>query len=132
MADREDSPEADAQISPNDGEVDMVGDEVNERIKVAVRIRPLNAREKQKESKIIVKVEGSFLWLTDPTKGVDKKFDYDFVYQSFDSNNCATNEDIFKVVNRWKGKGKEKVERAYTRNNNNKKIIKKFGPLIHQ
>ncbi|ETO06840.1 hypothetical protein RFI_30552 [Reticulomyxa filosa] len=96
MADNEDSQEIPAsQIPPDEDEV-TYDDGSEENIKVAVRIRPLNAREKQKESKVIVKVQGNSLWLTDPAKNADKKFEYDFVYQSFDANNCATNEDIFK------------------------------------
>ncbi|ETO34230.1 hypothetical protein RFI_02864 [Reticulomyxa filosa] len=98
MAENEDSQETPAlQIPPSEDAVTYDDDGTEENIKVAVRIRPLNAREKQKESKVIVKVQGNSLWLTDPTKNGDKKFEYDFVYQSFDANNCATNEDIFKV-----------------------------------
>ncbi|ETO00525.1 hypothetical protein RFI_36916 [Reticulomyxa filosa] len=98
MAENEDSQETPASQVPLSEDAMTYDDGAEENIKVAVRIRPLNAREKQKESKVIVKVQGNSLWLTDPTKNADKKFDYDFVYQSFDANNCATNEDIFKVL----------------------------------
>lgn len=56
-----------------------------ESVKVAVRVRPFNSREKQAESKCCLKMNGTTTIITDPTDSENvKKFAFDFSYWSHD------------------------------------------------
>ncbi len=57
-----------------------------ENVKVAVRVRPFNAREIQRNAKCIVQMEGKVTQIIDPAnpKAEPKPFSYDFSYWSFD------------------------------------------------
>ena len=51
-----------------------------ENIKVAVRVRPFNGREKEASSKLCVSMAGNQTIITNPKTGEEKKFAYDFSY----------------------------------------------------
>jgi kinesin family protein 1 len=51
-----------------------------EAVKVAVRVRPFNKREKEASSKLIVAMTGNTTILTHPQTGEEKKFTYDYSY----------------------------------------------------
>lgn len=53
-------------------------------VKVAVRCRPFNQREKDRSSKLIVKMESGRTHLTDLTSGKVRDFDFDCSYWSHD------------------------------------------------
>lgn len=67
-----------------------------ESIHVAVRIRPLNKKEITNKNNIITSVVGNSVRLKDPDNGHVRKYDYNFVYNSFEQNeNFASQEHIF-------------------------------------
>ncbi|RMZ97655.1 kinesin KIF28P, partial [Brachionus plicatilis] len=49
-----------------------------ENLKVAVRVRPFNGREKEANSKLIVSMTGNQTIITDPDTNEEKKYAYDF------------------------------------------------------
>lgn len=51
-----------------------------ESVKVAVRVRPFNKREKAANSKLCVAMTGNATIITDLETGKEKKFAYDFSY----------------------------------------------------
>lgn len=53
-------------------------------VKVAVRVRPPNHREKTKESKWCIEMEGDTTIITDPHTMTTKKFTFDYSYWSYD------------------------------------------------
>lgn len=53
-------------------------------VKVAVRVRPFNNREKQMASQCIIEMDGNMTKITDPSSGKDKKFYFDYSYWSHD------------------------------------------------
>ena len=53
-------------------------------VKVAVRLRPFNARELALNSPLIVEMEGNKTILKDPETGVKKDFSYDYSFWSHD------------------------------------------------
>ncbi|KAL3320977.1 hypothetical protein Ciccas_000337 [Cichlidogyrus casuarinus] len=56
-----------------------------ENLKVAVRVRPFNQREKDRNARLIVKMDGGTTHLENPEKSSDiKTFSYDFSYWSHD------------------------------------------------
>ncbi|XP_077966673.1 kinesin-like protein KIF28 [Styela clava] len=57
-----------------------------ENVKVAVRVRPFNKREKDRNATVVVKMDGSTTTLTNPDKPNDKpkKFTFDYSYWSHD------------------------------------------------
>ncbi|CAF3182883.1 unnamed protein product [Rotaria socialis] len=57
-----------------------------ESIKVAVRLRPFNQREKDRNAKLIIKMEGKSTFITDPKAPYDepKQFSFDYSYWSHD------------------------------------------------
>uniref|UniRef100_A0AAZ1Y190 Kinesin motor domain-containing protein n=1 Tax=Oreochromis aureus TaxID=47969 RepID=A0AAZ1Y190_OREAU len=73
-------------------------------VRVAVRVRPLNKREKQLSSKVIIHMKEKTTTIQKPTvrgdelKGVGKTFSYDFSYDSSDrrSPTFASQEKIFR------------------------------------
>jgi hypothetical protein len=65
-------------------------------VKVAVRVRPFNAREYKNNSKCIIKMEGPTTFITNPKaqpgESDTKSFNYDYSYWSH------TNVNIFKFL----------------------------------
>lgn len=55
-----------------------------EAVKVAVRIRPFNGREKDRNSKCCIEMNGAQTTITDPDSGEAKDFAFDFSYWSHD------------------------------------------------
>uniref|UniRef100_UPI000180AFDB kinesin-like protein KIF28P n=1 Tax=Ciona intestinalis TaxID=7719 RepID=UPI000180AFDB len=56
-----------------------------DRVKVAVRVRPFNEREKSRSSRLIINMNGGTTIISDPDdKYPDKKFTFDFSYWSHD------------------------------------------------
>ncbi|CAF4024613.1 unnamed protein product [Rotaria magnacalcarata] len=57
-----------------------------ESIKVAVRLRPFNQREKDRNAKLIIKMQGKSTFITDPKAPHDepKQFSFDYSYWSHD------------------------------------------------
>ncbi|UJR26288.1 hypothetical protein I4U23_007626 [Adineta vaga] len=57
-----------------------------ESIKVAVRVRPFNQREKDRNAKLIIKMHGQSTFITDPKASQDepKQFSFDYSYWSHD------------------------------------------------
>ena len=58
-------------------------------VKVAVRVRPFNSREINRESKCIIEMVGNMTAITNPkvppgTADSVKRFNYDYSYQSHD------------------------------------------------
>ncbi len=52
-------------------------------VKVAVRVRPFNTREKDAGAKRVIEMEGKTTKITDPETGKDRKFTFDYSYWSF-------------------------------------------------
>ena len=55
-----------------------------ENLKVAVRVRPFNNREKQRKAKLIVEMSGNSTKITNPADNDTKTFAFDYSYWSFD------------------------------------------------
>eukprot|EP01147_Barroeca_monosierra_P010210 gene10210-2367_t len=53
-------------------------------VKVAVRVRPFNSREKQRNAVSVIKMEGKSTIIRDPADNSEKTFVYDFSYWSHD------------------------------------------------
>ena len=49
-------------------------------VKVAVRVRPFNQREKDAKSKLVVAMIGSQTVITNPKSNEEKKFNFDYSY----------------------------------------------------
>lgn len=60
------------------------GDGDIENVKVAVRVRPFNKREKDRRAKLIIGMNGNTTVITNPETKEDKKFAFDYSYWSFD------------------------------------------------
>lgn len=83
----------------------------DDSIKVAVRVRPFNAREKALNSKCIISMSGQTTTIEDPETGKPSVFTFDYSYWSHDESDphYATQEmvynDLGKLVleNAWKG-----------------------------
>jgi len=54
-------------------------------VKVAVRVRPFNKREKDANSKTIIRMEGKGTYIKDPDTGQEKEFAFDYSYWSHDN-----------------------------------------------
>jgi hypothetical protein len=61
-------------------------------VKVAVRLRPFNAREIALESPLIVEMKVNTTTLIDPETGVKKDFSYDYSFWSHDG--FANDENV--------------------------------------
>ncbi|CAF3629264.1 unnamed protein product [Adineta steineri] len=57
-----------------------------ESVKVAVRVRPFNQREKDRNAKLIIQMNGKSTFITDPRLSIDeqKQFSFDYSYWSHD------------------------------------------------
>jgi pSer/pThr/pTyr-binding forkhead associated (FHA) protein len=53
-------------------------------VKVAVRVRPFNTREKSMSSKCVIEMKDNMTKITDPASGKEKKFYFDYSYWSHD------------------------------------------------
>ena len=62
-----------------------------ENVKVAVRVRPFNKREKDRKAKMIIGMNGGTTTITDPSDGDSKSFTFDYSYWSFDG--CKEEKD---------------------------------------
>lgn len=51
-----------------------------ENVKVAVRVRPFNGREKTANSKLVVDMAGNQTIIRDPNTNRERKFAFDFSY----------------------------------------------------
>ncbi|TRY68620.1 hypothetical protein TCAL_12159 [Tigriopus californicus] len=67
------------------------GDGDIENVKVAVRVRPFNKREKDRRAKLIIGMNGNTTVITNPETKEDKKFAFDYSYWSFDG--CKDRKD---------------------------------------
>ena len=55
-----------------------------ESVKVAVRVRPFNGREKERNAKCIIRMKGPTTIITNPDTQEEKDFAFDFSYWSHD------------------------------------------------
>eukprot|EP00741_Cyanophora_paradoxa_P014022 tig00020725_g13535.t1 len=55
-----------------------------ESVKVAVRVRPFNQREKDRNAKLIISMDGPSTGITNPESGELKSFAFDYSYWSHD------------------------------------------------
>lgn len=55
-----------------------------ENVKVAVRVRPFNKRERQRNASLIIDMNGATTTIKNPEDGDEKKFTFDFSYWSHD------------------------------------------------
>jgi hypothetical protein len=53
-------------------------------VKVAVRVRPFNERERQLGSKLVVRMDGQKTLIKDPKSGSEREFTFDYSYWSHD------------------------------------------------
>ena len=53
-------------------------------VKVAIRVRPFNRREKELKSKLIVEMKGNQTILTNPSDGKKRPFTFDYSFWSHD------------------------------------------------
>eukprot|EP00741_Cyanophora_paradoxa_P015133 tig00020848_g14604.t1 len=82
-----------------------------ESVKVAVRVRPFNQREKDRKSGCCIAMDGKNTTITDPESGEARTFTFDHSYWSHDkeSANFATQDTVFKdlgqdvLENAWQG-----------------------------
>eukprot|EP00301_Raphidiophrys_heterophryoidea_P008332 c13109_g4_i2.p1 GENE.c13109_g4_i2~~c13109_g4_i2.p1 ORF type:complete len:842 (+),score=251.54 c13109_g4_i2:1705-4230(+) len=76
---------------------------MGDAVKVAIRVRPFNQREKDLQSKLVVRMQGQTTFLMNPETGKERPFAFDY---SFWSNNAAdphfvTQEAVFRDVGEW-------------------------------
>ena len=83
-----------------------------EGVKVAVRVRPFAAYERDKGAKCVVRMDGAQTIVTDPTTGKQKPFTFDYSYNSFvgpEDPGHASNDLVYQQLgvgvleNAWKG-----------------------------
>jgi kinesin family protein 1 len=81
-----------------------------DNVKVAVRVRPFNGREKERNAQCIIKMDGATTSITNPENGDIKNFAFDYSYWSHaPSSNFATQKTVFDdlgigvLENAWKG-----------------------------
>ena len=95
---------------------------MGESVKVAVRVRPFNSREQERNAVLCIKMENNSTYITDPEGGEPKMFTFDYSYWSHDgfleqpdgylspeSDIYADQKRVFKdlgegvLENAWKG-----------------------------
>eukprot|EP00051_Salpingoeca_urceolata_P028066 m.484753 g.484753 ORF g.484753 m.484753 type:complete len:1036 (+) comp23533_c0_seq1:198-3305(+) len=72
-----------------------------EAVRVCVRVRPMNSREKERKAKLIVEMKNNQTWLKNPEAPDDiKKFTYDHSYWSFNDKDphYASQDTLFDDV----------------------------------
>jgi hypothetical protein len=80
-------------------------------IKVAVRVRPFNSREKEKNAKCIISMHGKSTTIRNPESGDEKTYTFDYSYWSHDSSapDFADQKKVFNdlgvsvLENAWNG-----------------------------
>jgi hypothetical protein len=84
---------------------------MSDAIKVAVRVRPFNAREKERNAKCIIFMNGKTTTIRNPESGEEKSYTFDYSYWSHDprTDNFADQKRVFDdlgvsvLENAWKG-----------------------------
>ena len=84
---------------------------MDNNIKVAVRVRPFNKREKERNAKCIISMNGKVTTIQNPETGEKKPFSFDFSYWSHCSEDMdyADQSKVFKdlgvtvLENAWNG-----------------------------
>ena len=56
---------------------------MSDNVRVAVRVRPFNQRERERQAKNVIRIEGSSTFIAHPETGVEKQFSFDYSYDSF-------------------------------------------------
>ena len=82
-----------------------------DNVKVAVRVRPFNDREKERKSKCIISMKGNMTTIRNPDTGELKTFSFDFSYWShcYSDPNFADQRTVFNdlgssvLKNAWRG-----------------------------
>ncbi|XP_075250028.1 kinesin-like protein KIF28 isoform X4 [Convolutriloba macropyga] len=67
-----------------------------EAVRVAVRVRPFNSREKSMGAKLIIKMSGNTTYITNPSDNEKKDFAFDFSYWSHDGYKEDSNGVLLK------------------------------------
>eukprot|EP01138_Halocafeteria_seosinensis_P014116 gb/GECG01014414.1/.p1 GENE.gb/GECG01014414.1/~~gb/GECG01014414.1/.p1 ORF type:complete len:1196 (+),score=251.93 gb/GECG01014414.1/:1-3588(+) len=83
----------------------------SENVKVAVRMRPMNQREKDQQAEKCVRMSGPTSYLRNPENDKERTYTFDFSYDSSDPNNpeYATQQTVWKdlgegvLQNAWDG-----------------------------
>ena len=55
----------------------------SDKVRVAIRVRPFNTREKELQSQACFEINGPMTTLTDPNSGRKKSYTFDYSYNSF-------------------------------------------------
>jgi len=83
---------------------------MSDNVKVAVRVRPFNGREKQRDATLIIAMNGNSTSITNPETGEVKNFSFDYSYWSHSpAPNFATQKVVFDdlgigvLENAWQG-----------------------------
>lgn len=78
-------------------------------VKVAVRVRPFNKREKSRNASKIIEMQGASTRIVNPTNAKPNTFTFDFSHDSFDpsSDNFAKQEKVYDDL------GKEMLEHSF-------------------
>ncbi len=79
-------------------------------VKVAVRVRPYNQREKDRNSKCCIKMAGPTTCIVDPASGKDKTYTFDYSFWSHDE--FETNADGIYVPTGPKYADQQQVYKA--------------------
>ena len=67
-----------------------------DNVKVAVRVRPYNSREKERDARCIIEMAGGTTSITNPDTGEVKSFSFDYSYWSHaPGDNFATQKVVF-------------------------------------
>ena len=56
---------------------------MSDNVRVAVRVRPFNQRERDRQAKSIIRIDGRSTFISHPETGVEKQFSFDYSYDSF-------------------------------------------------
>ena len=65
-------------------------------VKVAVRVRPFNGREKDMGAKLIIRMStNGTVWITNPEDGKEKEYGFDYAYWSHDGMKPTTYADEY-------------------------------------
>lgn len=65
-----------------------------DNVKVAVRVRPFNSREKERDAACIIKMQGSTTSITNPETGEVKNFAFDYSYWSHAPADNFANQQV--------------------------------------
>jgi hypothetical protein len=84
---------------------------MSDTIKVAVRVRPFNTREKDRNAKCIISMSGKSTTIRNPESGDEKTYTFDYSYWSHDTStpDFADQKKVFDdlgvsvLENAWNG-----------------------------